>query len=105
MVESATTSANPPEIERRGLEETEQAKLSKDCLLMGTLLQIPLAMLGVCGCFGRRRVLKCLIFQAQNRKFMLLLRSLIARLVQVRVVHVYREVNQCANLLAKRVVL
>ena len=43
--------------------------------------------------------------ECPNQSYSLLLndcRSLIARLVQVRVGHVYREVNQCADFLAKR---
>ena len=43
--------------------------------------------------------------ECPNRSYSPLLndfRSLIARLVQVRVGHVYREVNQCVDFLAKR---
>ena len=43
--------------------------------------------------------------ECPNQSYSLLLndcRSLIARLLQVRVGHVYREANQCADLLAKR---
>ena len=44
--------------------------------------------------------------ECPNRSYSPLLndcRSLIARLVQVRVRHCFREVNQCADFLAKRV--
>ena len=105
MVESATMSANPPEIEvplsqfvkmnillwncrgalnvdfkRRIFEMTINHHPSIVVVMEmrvggdSTLLQILLATLGVCGCYGRRRMLKCLIFQAQSKKFMPLLR-------------------------------